>query len=168
MWPSVHCPHCRAADTKVVDSRETADGTAIRRRRECGSCHHRFTTFERYEPVHLMVVKSDGSKEQFDAAKIAAGVEAASKGRPVTAEQVARLTEAVEEVARIRGGEVTSAALGVDVLERLRDLDEVAYVRFASVYKNFDAAEDFHRELDLLEKRHRVAEPADLSDDANG
>lgn len=150
----MHCPRCRADDTKVVDSRESADGTAIRRRRECVSCHHRFTTFERYEHVPLVVIKSDGSKQAFDPAKVVAGVSAASKGRPVSAEQISTLAEEVEEALRFTGQEVTSAAVGVEVLDRLRVIDDVAYLRFASVYKDFDAAEDFHRELDLLEKLH--------------
>ena len=101
-----------------------------------------------------MVVKSDGAKQPFDAAKVVAGVSAASKGRPVTAEQIANLAEEVEEALRLTGNEVSSAAVGVEVLDRLRTLDEVVYLRFASVYKSFDAAEDFHRELDLLEKLH--------------
>lgn len=150
----MHCPRCRADDTKVVDSRETNDGAAIRRRRECISCHHRFTTFERCEHVPLTVVKSDGSKQPFDASKIIAGVSAASKGRPVSVGQVATLAEDVEEALRLTGTEVTSAEVGLEVLERLRGLDDVAYLRFASVYKGFDGAEDFHRELVLLEKLH--------------
>lgn len=150
----MHCPRCRADDTKVVDSRETNDGAAIRRRRECISCQHRFTTFERCEHAPLTVVKSDGSKQPFDAAKIVAGVSAASKGRPVSADQVGQLAEDVEEALRLKGTDATSAEVGVEVLERLRALDDVAYLRFASVYKGFDGAEDFHRELVLLEKLH--------------
>jgi transcriptional repressor NrdR len=143
---------CQADDTRVIDSREAEEGLAIRRRRSCASCAHRFTTYERMEEVPLLVVKSHGAREPFDRAKIIAGVRAATKGRPVSAAQVDALAERVEDHARLHGREITSAELGLAVLEQLRWLDEVAYVRFASVYKNFDAAADFQRELVLLEK----------------
>ncbi|MEY4338728.1 MAG: transcriptional repressor NrdR [Actinomycetota bacterium] len=149
---SMRCPKCQTDDTKVIDSREADDGTAIRRRRSCVSCAHRFTTYERLEEVPLVVVKSNGQREPFDRAKIVAGVSAACKGRPVTAEQVDQLGEAIEDFARLEGPELSSAAIGVEVLDRLRQLDEVAYLRFASVYKGFDAAADFQRELVLLKK----------------
>ena len=143
---------CHADDTKVVDSRLAEEGAAVRRRRHCPSCTHRFTTFERVDEVPLVVVKSDGRLEPYDRSKIVAGVLAATKGRhlePTVAEQLA---ESVEDEVRLQGSEVTSAQLGLAVLERLRTLDEVAYLRFASVYKNFDAAADFHREIELLTK----------------
>jgi transcriptional repressor NrdR len=149
---SMRCPKCQTDDTKVIDSREADDGSAIRRRRSCVSCAHRFTTYERLEEVPLVVVKSNGQREPFDRTKIVAGVSAACKGRPVTAEQVEQLGEAIEDVARLSGPELASAAIGVEVLDRLRQLDEVAYLRFASVYKGFDAAADFQRELVLLKK----------------
>jgi transcriptional repressor NrdR len=148
----VHCPACRADDTKVVDSRLAEEGAAVRRRRHCLSCAHRFTTFERVDEVPLVVLKSDGRVEPFDRAKIVAGILAATKGRhldPSLAEQIA---EAVEDGVRLQGSEVTSAQVGLAVLDRLRTIDEVAYLRFASVYKNFDAAVDFHREIELLTK----------------
>ena len=148
----MRCPQCRADDTKVIDSREAEDGTAIRRRRSCGSCSHRFTTYERLEEVPLMVSKSDGSREPFDRAKVIAGVSAACKGRPVSAEQIESLADAIEEHVRLQGPDVTSAEIGIEVLDHLRGLDEVAYLRFASVYKDFDAAADFQRELVLLKK----------------
>ncbi len=148
----MRCPKCQTDDTKVIDSREAEDGTAIRRRRSCVSCAHRFTTYERFEEVPLVVVKSNGQREPFDRAKIIAGVSAACKGRPVTAEQIEQLGESIEDVARLEGPEVSSATIGVEVLDRLRQLDEVAYLRFASVYKGFDAAADFQRELVLLKK----------------
>ena len=146
------CPACRADETKVVDSRLAADGAAIRRRRRCLGCGHRFTTFERVEEVPLVVVKSDGSSEPFDRDKIVHGVTAATKGRSVDREQIDELAGAVEDEVRLDGAEVTSSRIGLVVLERLRDLDEVAYLRFASVYKNFDAAADFQSELELLSK----------------
>jgi transcriptional repressor NrdR len=149
---AMRCPKCHADDTKVIDSREAEEGLAIRRRRSCAACAHRYTTYERMEEVPLVVVKSHGAREPFDRRKIVAGVRAATKGRPVTAAEVDGLAERVEDHARLNGREITSVELGREVLEQLRCLDEVAYVRFASVYKNFDAAADFQRELVLLEK----------------
>ena len=152
----MRCPSCLADDTKVIDSREADEGTAIRRRRSCGHCRHRFTTYERLEEVPLVVTKSHGGRQHFERTKIVAGVAAAAKGRPVTVEQIERLAEDIEDDVRAdpaaRSGEITSAAIGHHVLDRLRVLDEVAYLRFASVYKGFDGAADFHRELVLLEK----------------
>jgi transcriptional repressor NrdR len=148
----VLCPACRIDDTKVVDSRIAEDGHAIRRRRECLSCAQRFTTFERVDHAPLTVVKSHGGSEPFDRAKLIGGLVAATKGRNVSDEQLQRLVSAVEESMRLLGSTVTSASIGVAVLEQLRRVDDVAYLRFASVYKDFDAAADFHRELELLEK----------------
>jgi transcriptional repressor NrdR len=151
----MRCPKCHADDTKVIDSREAEDGTAIRRRRSCLACSQRFTTYERLEEVPLVVLKSSGQREPFDRAKIVAGVSAACKGRPVTVEQIDQLVDSIEEYARLRGHEIQSTEVGVEVLDRLRSLDEVAYLRFASVYKGFDAAADFQRELVLLKKLQR-------------
>ena len=148
----VYCPACQAVETKVVDSRVAEEGTAVRRRRQCLSCGHRFTTFERVDEVPLVVVKSDGTRRPFDRAKIAQGVAAASKGRAVDEARIDQLALAVEDEMRLDGGEVTSAQIGVAVLERLRTIDEVTYLRFASVYKDFDVAADFHREIELLSK----------------
>ena len=148
----MHCPVCRADDTKVVDSRLAEEGSAVRRRRHCLSCSHRFTTFERVDEVPLVVLKSDGRAEPFDRGKIVAGILAATKGRQVPAAVVDQIAEGIEDGVRLQGSEVTSAQLGLAVLDRLRTVDEVAYLRFASVYKNFDAAADFHREIELLTK----------------
>jgi transcriptional repressor NrdR len=148
----MRCPACRAEDTKVVDSRTAADGAAIRRRRLCLSCGHRFTTYERVEEAPLVVVKRSGEREPFDRAKVVAGVQAAAKVRPVGPEELDALATDVEDAMRLDGPEVTSAHVGVAVLDALRHLDEVAYLRFASVYKGFDAASDFERELTLLAK----------------
>lgn len=148
----MRCPKCQADDTKVIDSREAEDGTVIRRRRSCVACQQRFTTYERFEEVPLVVVKSNGQREPFDRAKVVAGLTAACKGRPVSAEQIDQLGEVIEETARLQGPEVSSSEIGLEVLDRLRHLDEVAYLRFASVYKGFDAAADFQRELVLLKK----------------
>ena len=148
----MRCPRCQALDTKVIDSREAEEGTSIRRRRSCLSCAQRFTTYERLEEVPLVVVKSHGARQPFDRAKLISGISASCKGRPVGADRIDQLGEVVEDNVRLSGNEVTSAAIGLAVLEQLRSLDEVAYLRFASVYKNFDAAADFQRELVLLEK----------------
>jgi transcriptional repressor NrdR len=148
----MRCPHCHTDDTKVIDSRESDEGTAIRRRRSCTQCNQRFTTYERMEEVPLVVTKSTGGKQPFDRSKIVVGVSAAAKGRPINAEQIELLAEEVEDELRLVVGEVTSAMVGRAVLERLRTLDDVAYLRFASVYKGFDAAADFQRELVLLNK----------------
>ena len=143
---------CHADDTKVVDSRLAEEGAAVRRRRHCPSCSYRFTTFERVDEVPLTVVKSDSRTEPFDRAKIVAGILAATKGRNVDPAVVEHIAETIEDGVRLQGSEVSSAQIGLAVLDHLRTLDEVAYLRFASVYKNFDAAADFHREIELLTK----------------
>jgi transcriptional repressor NrdR len=148
----VHCPSCQADDTKVVDSRLADEGAAVRRRRQCLSCSFRFTTYERLEELPLTVVKSDGSIQPFDREKIVFGVRAASKGRSVSEEQIEQLAAEVEDALRVSGGEITSTQIGLAVLDRLRLVDEVAYLRFASVYKNFDNRSDFASELELLSK----------------
>lgn len=151
----MHCPVCRHDDTKVIDSRSAEDGSAIRRRRACPECTYRFTTYERLESVPLMVAKRSGGREPFDRAKVVFGVRSACKGRPVNDEQIDALAEMVEDdmrLAQVAGTEITSSTVGHAVLERLRDLDKVAYVRFASVYKNFDDTSDFSRELALLKQ----------------
>ena len=147
---SVRCPACSTDDDRVVDSRTADDGSAIRRRRKCLVCGHRFTTFERPEEAPLVVRKRSGDDVPFDREKIVAGVEAAAKGRPVEHEQLEALADDIEESLRLSGGRTTSTEIGMAVLERLRSIDQVAYVRFASVYKSFDAATDFEREVGLL------------------
>ena len=122
----------------------------MRRRRECLACGRRFTTFERVEEANLVVVKRDGSKEPFSRGKVVAGVAKAIKNRPVAAEQVTRLAERVEEKLRRKGPVVTTQEVGLEVLGLLRGLDDVAYMRFASVYKDFQEVTDFERELGLL------------------
>jgi transcriptional repressor NrdR len=146
----MRCVWCGSPDTRVVDSRSSESGGAIRRRRECLACGRRFTTFERAEGLRLTVIKRDGTREPYDRAKVAAGVTKAIKNRPITEEQVDRLTSSVEEGLRRRGPEVTTNEVGLEVLSALRQLDEVAYMRFASVYKDFQELTDFERELGLL------------------
>jgi transcriptional repressor NrdR len=148
---TVRCPSCADVDDKVVDSRMADDGSSIRRRRECLACGYRFTTFERYEEQPIVVVKRSGDRVPFERAKVEAGIVAAAKGRPITLEQIAFVAEALEDQFRLQG-EVTSEHIGLAVLDQLRELDEVAYVRFASVYKDFDDAADFQREIGLLTK----------------
>lgn len=151
----MHCPVCRHDDTKVIDSRSAEAGVAIRRRRCCPECSYRFTTYERLESAPLMVLKRSGERVPFDRAKVAFGVLSACKGRPVSEDQVHLLAEQVEDDMRLAitaGQEITTSTVGHSVLEHLKALDEVAYLRFASVYKNFDDAADFRRELALLKR----------------
>jgi transcriptional repressor NrdR len=143
------CPTCGATDDKVVDSRTADDDRAIRRRRECLTCGRRFTTFERLEESPLVVVKRSGEREPFDRAKVVDGVQAACKNRPITVEQMESLAVDVEEAMRLDGPDATSERVGLAVLDRLRVLDDVAYVRFASVYKGFEDLGDFEREVAL-------------------
>lgn len=148
----MRCPMCSAFDDKVVDSRLAEEGAAIRRRRECLTCGRRFTTFERLEETPAVVVKRSGHREPFDRTKIIAGLRSACKNRPATVEQLEELAAEVEESVRLDGPELSSESIGRAVLDRLRSLDEVAYLRFASVYKGFDDADDFAREMRLLTK----------------
>jgi transcriptional repressor NrdR len=136
----------------VIDSRTTDDGSAIRRRRECLACGRRFTTFERYEEAVLTVVKRSGDRAPFDRTKIHTGIEAAAKGRPLDAARISELTDQIEDQLRLLGGEVSSEQVGLAVLDQLREVDQVAYLRFASVYKGFDDPADFQREAGLLTK----------------
>jgi transcriptional repressor NrdR len=135
-----------------VDSRLADEGSAIRRRRECLSCGRRFTTFERVDELPLWVVKRSGDREPFDRNKIVAGVRAATKNRPVSEDAMADLAQRVEDALRERSNEPTSQQVGLAVLEQLKALDDVAYVRFASVYKGFEDVGDFEREVGLLSK----------------
>jgi transcriptional repressor NrdR len=150
----MRCPWCGAPESRVVDSRPAEDGGAVRRRRACESCGRRFSTFERATGVGLRVIKRDGTKDPYDREKLAGGVRKAIKNRPVTEEQVDELARRVEERLRRKGPEVTTQEVGIEVLSELRRLDEVAYLRFASVYKDFQELTDFEREVGLmLQKR---------------
>ena len=155
----MRCPHCANDDDKVIDSRGAEDGSAIRRRRECLSCGRRFTTFERVEEVPLVVVKRGGQVVAFDRARIVAGIRAAAKNRPISEDQMEALAFEVEEQSRLVSGEVDTESIGLAVLEGLRRLDEVAYVRFASVYKGFDDADDFLAEVRALTKESEPKAP---------
>jgi transcriptional repressor NrdR len=156
----VRCPFCGIDDDRVIDSRPSEDGAAIRRRRVCARCTRRFTTFERVEEAPLLVLKRDGSKEQFDAAKLVSGLEKACKNRPITTAQILQMTRDIEETLRVRGQrEVESQEVGIELLNALRELDAVAYMRFASVYKDFQDPADFERELASLGSLRKTTPP---------
>ena len=144
----MHCPFCRHTDSRVVDSRSYDDGTAIRRRRECPECGKRFTTVE---TAALMVVKRSGATEPFSRSKVVSGARKACQGRPVSDDDLALLGQRVEEAIRASGtAEIDAHDVGLAILGPLRELDEVAYLRFASVYRSFDSLEDFEAEITLL------------------
>lgn len=148
----MRCPACAHLDDKVVDSRQSDDGEAVRRRRECLACGARFTTFERLELVPMLVLKRSGDRVPFDQKKITEGIAAAAKGRPIADDVIAQAAASIAEELRLLGPELTSEQVGFAVLEHLREIDHVAYMRFASVYKGFDDAADFQREITLLTK----------------
>jgi len=150
--PGVQCPVCNDPENKVVDSRTAEDGRAIRRRRECLACTHRFTTFERCDDQPVVVLKRSGARVPFEVEKVVAGVRSAAKGRPLTEPEIDDLAASVADTVSAGGGVVSSQDIGRAILERLRDLDAVTYVRFASVYKGFDDPADFEREVGLLAK----------------
>ena len=144
----MHCPFCRHTDSRVMDSRTTEDGASIRRRRQCPECNKRFTTLE---STALTVVKRSGASEPFSRSKVLVGVRKACQGRPVSEDQLALLAQRVEETIRGLGqAEVDAHEVGLAVLEPLRELDEVAYLRFASVYQAFTSLEDFEAAITLL------------------
>ena len=158
------CPFCQHADTKVTDSRVTDDGNAIRRRRECLSCHRRFTTYELVEEAPLMVIKRDGHREMFDGDKLLRGLMRACEKREVSVEQIKELVASVERELRNRlVQEISSEELGEVVLAKLSDLDPVAYIRFASVYRRFSGLKDFMAELETLMAKEEREEREDES-----
>jgi transcriptional repressor NrdR len=152
----MHCPYCRNADTRVLDSRVADDGGAIRRRRTCPSCDRRFSTVEQ---MQLTVLKRSGATEPFDRQKAVSGARKACKGRPVSEDDLACLGQTVEDALRSEGwAEVPAHEVGLAILGPLRELDEVAYLRFASVYHAFESAEDFEAEIAML-RAERVSVP---------
>lgn len=151
---TVRCSHCGSFENKVVDSRTLANGDAIRRRRECCNCDHRFTSYERTEDKQFMVVKRSGRREPFDRAKIERGITRALEKRPVSQMSIERLINEVEDAAAIMGKvnhEIDAATIGELLLEKLAALDKVAYVRFASVYRHFENLDEFVREIKKIE-----------------
>ena len=156
----MRCPYCYSVDNRVLDSRTVEDGTAIRRRRECEKCQNRFTTYERVEESLLVVVKKDGKREKFDRQKILAGLVRACEKRPVTLEQMEAIVVSIVQRLRHSGhGEITSAEIGNLVIEHLGRTDEVAYVRFASVYKEFKDVSSFAEELKILQQLRATVAP---------
>ncbi|MCB1667648.1 MAG: transcriptional regulator NrdR [Porticoccaceae bacterium] len=154
----MHCPFCSTDDTKVIDSRLVAEGGQVRRRRECLSCKERFTTYEMAELLMPRVIKSDGTREPFDEAKMRAGLQRALEKRPVSVEEVEAAITQIKHFLQATGErEIPSRLLGEEVMKRLRELDEVAYVRFASVYRSFQDISEFRAELDKLESTPAAA-----------
>jgi transcriptional repressor NrdR len=158
----MHCPYCKHSDTKVLDSRVADDGCSIRRRRMCVDCEKRFTTVEL---MQLTVLKRSGATEPFNRDKAVSGVRKACKGRPVDEDALARLGQTVEDHLRLAGSpEIAAHDVGLAILAPLRALDEVAYLRFASVYRGFDSADDFEAEIAML----RLERNADGGDGRSG
>jgi transcriptional repressor NrdR len=145
------CPVCHYAETKVVDSRVASDGSSIRRRRECLKCGFRFSTYEEIEILDLTIIKRDGSKQSYDKEKLTRGLKKALEKRPITEEKFKRLVNAVErDIQALRQNEITSPQLGQIVMKELKKTDQVAYIRFASVYQSFKDVQTFQRELNKL------------------
>jgi transcriptional repressor NrdR len=156
------CPFCGNPDTKVIDSRPTEEGQAIRRRRECESCSKRFTTYETVEEIPIMVVKKDGSREAFDRNKLTRGIIKACEKRPVPIADVEKIVAEIESgLNNLMKKEMDSAIIGEFVMEHLKSLDDVAYVRFASVYRQFTDAESFRKEVDKLLENDKKSKKKD-------
>jgi transcriptional repressor NrdR len=150
----MRCSQCQQTDTRVIESRDVADGEAIRRRRACDNCHHRFTTYERIERPQLIVVKNNGNRELFNRDKLLGGLYRAAEKTPVTSLQLERLVSDVEQTVHASGEqEISTVKIGDMVMERLAALNEVAYVRFASVYRRFKDIAGFERELIEIRER---------------
>jgi len=151
----MRCPHCGSNDDKVIESRNLAHGEAIRRRRECISCSYRFTSYERTEDKQFMVVKKDGRREPFDRYKTEHGIERALQKRPVSRMQIENLVNEIEDETALLGRdnrEIHSGTIGDIILKKLGSLDKVAYIRFASVYRQFETPDQFLREINKLEE----------------
>ena len=148
------CPACNFAETKVIDSLLSSEGVAIRRRRECLKCEFRFSTYEEVQILDLTIVKRDGSREPYAREKLVVGLKKSFEKRPITKDDLARLVQIIEkDIQVLRKPEVSSRAIGAIVMKRLRQIDEVAYIRFASVYQGFKDAEMFHRAIEQLFSR---------------
>jgi transcriptional repressor NrdR len=151
----MRCPHCGSFDDKVIESRTLANGAAIRRRRECGGCGQRFTSYERIEDKPFMVIKRDGRREPFDRTKIERGLQRALEKRPVSQMEIEILVNEIEDSAALLGKinhEIAAAVIGGLALDKLRALDKLAYIRFASVYRHFEDINEFVREIQKLEE----------------
>ncbi|WP_414499963.1 transcriptional regulator NrdR [Zymobacter sp. IVIA_12111.31 C1] len=157
----MHCPFCGAHETKVSDSRLVAEGDQVRRRRQCLTCHERFTTYETAELVMPRVIKSNGTRESFDPAKLRAGMTRALEKRPVSVESIETAIEQIRQRLRARGErEINAREIGDEVMSQLRQLDQVAYIRFASVYRRFQDIDEFRAEVDRLHDDDPLAEPS--------
>lgn len=163
----MECPKCQYNNTKVIDSRPTEDGKSIRRRRECTRCGARFNTYERVEYSPLLVIKRDGTREEFNREKLLRGIVRSAEKRPISRDQMDRLVQKVENQLREQlETEVESKKIGELVMPLLMDLDEVAYIRFASVYREFQSKEMFLRELEVMaKKKHEADQEQELFDD---
>lgn len=157
----MRCPKCGCQDDKVVDSRASREGASIRRRRECLECQHRFTTYEEVERPRLMVVKRDDRREEFSREKLLSGISAAFSKRPVSLQDVEELAAKVaDEISNEFDGEVPANEIGLKVMDRIRDMDKVAYVRYASIYRRFEEMADFLEAVKRLEaKRDTATQP---------
>jgi transcriptional repressor NrdR len=156
----MRCPNCGERDTRVVDSRDLEDTGAIRRRRECAVCATRFTTYERVEAARLTILKRDGQREEFDREKLVAGLKKALTRRPVAADVADKAADAIETALRAQGvSDVPSARIGELAMEHLRQIDQIAYIRYASVYQSFEDIEQLRREVEslLAERSHEAA-----------
>jgi transcriptional repressor NrdR len=153
----VKCPYCHRNDSKVIDSRDLRGGESIRRRRECLNCGHRFTTYERVEPINILVIKKDGNREEYNRQKLSKGVYTAFTKRPVKAETIEQLIDEVEaEVFRSGDLEVNSRTIGEILMEKLRQSDSLAYIRFASVYREFADLAVLRSEIDKLVEQEKL------------
>jgi len=160
----MRCPYCAETDDRVVDSRESRDGETIRRRRECLSCNRRFTSYEQIEGIDYMVVKNEGSRQIFERQKIVSGLSKACEKRPISPGQVQEIVDAVE--ARLHSKEereISTNEIGAVIMDRLKELDQVAYIRFASVYRRFEAVEEFAEMLESLPVKGEATEPGEPS-----
>lgn len=150
------CPYCNSEQSKVIDKREGSDGKTTRRRRECQKCGRRFTTFERVENIDLLIVKRDGKREIFDRGKVRSGIIKACEKRPISAEAIEKVVDEVEaELRKKNDPEISSKNVGEIVTKKLKKLDQIAYIRFASVYRQFADISDFEKELANLSKKFK-------------
>ena len=156
------CPKCQSSQTKVIDSRSVDDDTSIRRRRECLNCGYRFNTYERVERTPLLVVKRDGTREEFSREKLLRGIIRSAEKRPITRDQMERLASTVEnDIRNYTDSEIPSEQIGEYVMPRLLELDEVSYIRFASVYRQFQSREMFMKELESMMKSRSEVQESD-------
>lgn len=151
------CPYCNSSDSKVLDKRETESDECTRRRRECLSCSKRYTTYERIELANLIVIKKDGTRQQFNRQKVLSGMIKSCEKRPITLDQLEKIAEEIESEFRIMGtSEISSIAIGEKIMDKLKCVDDIAYIRFASVYREFTDLNSFEKELkNLLKKKKK-------------